>query len=87
MSFLYNKLKGKIKEKFGTQEAFAKKLGISRTSLSLKLNNFSEFTQKEILDSMALLGLPGIEVDKYFFTLKVQKTEQNDSELKEVINE
>lgn len=76
MSFLYSKLKGKIKEKYGTQEAFAKRLGISRTSLSLKLNNLSEFSQREIMDSITLLGLNGAEVDEYFFTLEVQKTEQ-----------
>lgn len=67
VNFSYSKLKGRIREKFGTQDAFAKKLGISRTSLSLKLNNSSEFTQKEMLRSMKLLEFSRAEFDSYFF--------------------
>ena len=48
MAFDYSKLRGKIKEVFGTQDKFAKALGISRATLSLKLNNISEFTQQEM---------------------------------------
>ena len=39
MVYNYNKLRGKIKEKCGTQEIFAKKMEIGRTSISQKLNN------------------------------------------------
>lgn len=76
MSFSYNKLRGKIKEVFGTQANFAKALGISTSVLSLKLNNVSEFTQKEILKAMRLLKVAPAEIDAYFFTLEVRKTEQ-----------
>ena len=48
MSFNYSKLRGKIKEKFATQSAFAKELGISSVSLSAKLNNRVEFSQMEM---------------------------------------
>lgn len=75
MSFSYNKLRGKIKEVFGTQANFAKALGISTSVLSLKLNNVSEFTQKEILKAMRLLKVAPAEIDAYFFTLEVRKTE------------
>lgn len=44
MVFSYAKLRGRIKEYFKTQEAFAKELGISRTSLNLRLNNINEFS-------------------------------------------
>ena len=71
VGFSYNKLKGKIKEVFGTQEAFAKALGIGRTSLYSKLNNNTEFTQSEMLKSLELLGLAKGDVDTYFFTPKV----------------
>lgn len=70
MSFCYDKLKGKIKEKFGTQDSFAKALGISRTTLNLKLNNLSEFTQKEMIDALTLLEISGNEVSEYFFSLE-----------------
>lgn len=39
--FDYSKLKGKIKEVFGTQSAFAKAMGLSGVSLSSKLNNIT----------------------------------------------
>ena len=39
MMFNYDKLKGRIVEKFGTQMAFSKALGVSERTLSLKLNN------------------------------------------------
>ena len=76
MAFVYDKLKGKIKEVFGTQEAFATALGMARTSLYSKLNNNTEFTQTEMLRSLELLHLKKTDIDAYFFTPKVQKTEQ-----------
>ena len=76
MEFNYSKLRGKIKEVFGTQDKFAKALGISGTTLSLKLNNISEFTQKEMAASMLLLHEPAHSVDKYFFASQGRKTEQ-----------
>lgn len=76
MAFDYSKLRGKIKEKFGTQENFAKKIGMSRTTLSQKLNNINEFTQQEINVSTEILDISTEEIPTYFFTLQVQKTEQ-----------
>lgn len=67
MAFAYDKLKGKIKEVFGTQEAFAIALGIARTSLYSKLSNNTEFTQTEMLKSLELLHLKRSEIDAYFF--------------------
>ena len=67
MAFAYDKLKGKIKEVFGTQEAFSVALGIARTSLYSKINNNTEFTQTEMLKSLELLHLEKSEIDSYFF--------------------
>jgi transcriptional regulator with XRE-family HTH domain len=67
----YSKLRGKIKEKYGTQEAFASAIGISATSLSLKLNNEREFTQAEMNASIEALELPHAEVRSLFFTQQV----------------
>lgn len=75
MNFDYSKLKGKIRESFDTQESFAKALGISRTSLSFKLNNHVDFTQTEIKKSCELLGVKKQEISDYFFSSKVQKNE------------
>lgn len=69
--FDYAKLRGKIKEVFGTQSKFAKELGISEPTLSKKLNNETEFTQMEINRGCELLGLESLEIPAYFFKAKV----------------
>lgn len=68
--FDYSRLLGKIKEKFGTQQAFAWLLGIGRVSLNQRLKGKMEFTQKEISISMRLLGLSEADIVRYFFTEK-----------------
>jgi len=70
MDFDYRKLKGKIKEIFDTQDAFAKALGISNVSISFKLNNKAEFSQKEIDKASDLLKIKKEEIPLYFFTKK-----------------
>lgn len=69
--FDYSKLKGKIKEVFGTQSAFAKAMGLSGVSLSSKLNNITYFTQVEINRACELLSIPVEFIPVYFFTEKV----------------
>lgn len=71
MEWNYQKLRGKIKEICGTQDNFAEKLGINRVSLSQRLNNLLEFTQKEIYKSCEILGIELADIPEYFFTLKV----------------
>lgn len=70
--FDYSKLKGKIKEVFGTQSAFAKAMGLSSVSLSSKLNNLTQFTQVEINRACELLSIPAEFIPVYFFTEKVK---------------
>ena len=48
MVYNYDKLKGRIVEKFGSQVAFAKALGISEKTISNKLSGKRYFTQLEI---------------------------------------
>lgn len=73
MAFDYSRLKGRIKEKFGTQVAFAKALGISNASLSSKLNNIVGFTQSEITKTCELLEIPSEYISVYFFTPQVKQ--------------
>lgn len=68
MNWNYAKLRGRIKEIFGTQEAFAKAIGISSVSLSQRLNNALEFTQEEIFNSCEVLNIPLTDMMSYFFT-------------------
>lgn len=75
MAFEYSELIRLIRFKFGTQDVFAKALGIGRVSLSQRLNNKLDFTQEEILKSAELLEIPKESIPYYFFTEKVQKHE------------
>lgn len=67
MTYNYNKLKGKITEKFGTQKEFAKAMKITENSISRKLQNQSEWTQAEIDKGVTLLEIPYVEIGDYFF--------------------
>ena len=67
-----SKLIGRIRNKFGKQEAFARALCISERSLSLKLNGERYFKPDEISRSIELLGLTLSDIPDYFFTIKVQ---------------
>lgn len=68
----YSKLLGKITEKYRSQKAFAKVLGISERSLSLKLNSKVGFKQSEIEKACELLDIDKQSISSYFFTLEVQ---------------
>lgn len=67
MSFDYSVLRGNIRSQYRTESNFAKALGISHDSLSRKLNNKTEFTQKEIMKSKELLGLDSSGILENFF--------------------
>lgn len=71
MEYDYSKLKGKIREVYDTNAAFAKAIGMGKTTLSLKLNNKAEWTQAEMVSAMDLLNIPPTSVRTYFFTHKV----------------
>ena len=77
MAFDYRKLRGRIREKYGTEQNFAAAMGMGRVSLSVKLNNEGDFTRKQMLKAAELLGLDAAQIPEYFFTLEVQKDEQS----------
>lgn len=69
MSASYAKLRGKIKEKYGSQDNFAAAMEMDRSTLSLKLNGKSDWTRTEIEKSCYLLQISAVEVYAYFFTV------------------
>ena len=75
--FNYDKLRQKIKERLGTQDRFAKEIGLGRVSVSQSLNNQREFSAGEMFKSAQVLGFSIAEIPAYFFTEKVQKHEQS----------
>lgn len=74
--FDFSKLRGRIKEVYGTQTAFAIAMLMNEATLSNKLNNNVEFSPKEIVRACLLLSIKLEEIDIFFFTFKVQKNEQ-----------
>ena len=68
----FSKLRGRITEKLGTESKFAKPMGMSPRTLSMKLNGLREFKPSEIILALEKLELPVESVGEYFFTLKVQ---------------
>lgn len=72
MSFDHSKLRGRIVEKYGTQVEFAKALGVSERTLSLKLNGRIFFSQEEMVRILELLEVPQEKIQLYFFVQKVQ---------------
>lgn len=68
VEFDYSKLLGRIVEKYGTRQAFARAYGISDGGLNMKLGNKRPFTQAEIYRCMDLLDIKN--PSEYFFKLK-----------------
>jgi hypothetical protein len=67
--FDYAKLRGRIREKYGTPEEFARIIGISPTELTAKLTNADYFTQSEIYTLHGLLDIDGREITEFFYTI------------------
>ena len=64
----YAKLRGRIREVFGSEGAFATAMGMNPASLSAKLGNKSPWKREEIEKACQLLNIPIEEVHLYFFT-------------------
>lgn len=74
MQFDYSKLLGRMTEFGYTQDSLAKEIGISATTMSLKLNNRSFFGQREIRAICKVLKIDMCDIGAYFFAPKVRKT-------------
>lgn len=69
----YRKLRGKIKEVYDTQNAFADALGLSYTALNFRLNGKVDWKTAEIAKACNLLEIPLKDAYLYFFVEKVEK--------------
>ena len=72
MAFNYQKLLGRITEKMGSQAEFARRMGLSERTISLKLNGKVPFKQNEIVKASSLLEIDNSDIAAYFFTVNVQ---------------
>lgn len=64
----YAKVRGLILEKFKTQEAFAKAMGLNPATINSKLSGKTDWKRLEIERACELLGIPSEQVIAYFFT-------------------
>lgn len=73
VEYNFNKLKGKIREVYKTQNDFAIAMKMAPNTLSSKLNNTSDFSISEINTAFRLLGIASAsEAWNIFFTKKVE---------------
>jgi len=68
----YSKLRGRILEVCGTRQEFAKRMGLSERTISLKMQQHRAFKQTEIARAMEVLELGAEDVQPYFFTIEVK---------------
>ncbi len=67
----YAKLRGRIREVFGTQVKFAYAMGMNAATISAKLNGKVEWNRDEIEKACYVLAIPSDELPEYFFNKKV----------------
>ena len=72
MEYNYDKLMGRIVEKFRTQARFSAEMGMSERTLSLKINNKRDFKQDEIIKACEILEIEHMDIPAYFFARVVQ---------------
>ena len=65
--FKYRKLRGKIREVYGTEGKFAEALNTSQISVSRRFNDKVEFSKSDMELWCNMLGIPLEESGKYFF--------------------
>ena len=63
----YAKLRGRIREKYGTEANFAKKLGKTRAWLSAILNNKINLKKSTMELFIEYLDIDSSEINVYFF--------------------
>lgn len=68
----YSKLSGRIIEIFETRYKFAKAMGWSERTLSLKMSGKSDWKQIDICKAIKLLHLSEDDIPEYFFKINVQ---------------
>ncbi|MBE6794784.1 MAG: DUF739 family protein [Ruminococcaceae bacterium] len=76
MSIDYGFLRERMQEKGINQKQLAILVGVSEGQMCKKLSGEYVFKQTEILKICEILEIAAIEISLYFFTEKVEKTQQ-----------
>ena len=72
MTFDYSKLSGLINQKCATRANFAKLIGLSERSVSLKMSSKIQWKQNEICRACHILVIPETEIPEIFFKVRVK---------------
>ena len=64
----YNKLRGRIIEKYGSQSNFADEIGISKNSLSKKMTCITQISQEDVELWCDLLDIEKSEIPDFFYS-------------------
>jgi hypothetical protein len=67
----YSKLRGRIRERFGTEQAFAEAMEKTISQMSLLLNGKAVWRQVDIKKACDILGIGDNDIGQYFFAEKV----------------
>lgn len=71
----YSKLRGRIKEKLGTEREFALRIGRTANYVSKVFQNGTYLAQNDIANGADVLDIRVDEIGVYFFTPEVHKNE------------
>lgn len=69
----YSKLLERIHQKFGTVTRFSNAMDCKLSTMSMRLNNHAEWSQKDICKAIELLRISSRDVGAFFYTVNVQK--------------
>lgn len=72
---MYDKLRGRIVEKYGSQSNFARKMGVHPVSVNQKMLGNVGFTVENIRKWSEMLDISRDEIGAYFFEQKVREVE------------
>lgn len=67
MGINYNKLRGRIVEKYGSATKFSDEVGLTKQTISLKLAGRIGFSQHDIAKWCDLLDISADEIPLFFF--------------------
>lgn len=75
MAYKTDKLAARITEKYGSQKAFAKALGMYESTLSRYLSSGRDWKGSKLIQAIKLLEIPEKEIDAYFFDPRVAENQ------------
>lgn len=70
----YSKLRGRIREKIGTEGEFARRIGRTQNYVSKVFKNGTYLSQEDIASGAEILDISVDEIGEYFFTPEVHKS-------------